>query len=184
MALITIPTRTSTDLNAAADINALMDNDEYLEAEIPNAAWPVGSFYWQPPSAESNTKATAFPTAEEPGELFGGTWEQRYHDEGIFFKTEGDPLSQTDGENNVRTTGLQTDGFQGHKVQSSHSADGTSLGNYTSGNYSIPWSPNPNGTAQNVDNQSLIADSTNGTPRIGKETRPRNRLMKLWYRTA
>jgi hypothetical protein len=28
----TIPTRTSKDLNSAADVNALMDNDEYLEA--------------------------------------------------------------------------------------------------------------------------------------------------------
>lgn len=183
MPLITIPTRTSADLNSAADINALMDNDEYLEGEIPNAAWPVGSFYWQAPSAETNTKATAFPTAEEPGELFGGTWEQRYDDEGVFFKTEGDPLSQTDGENNERTSGLQTDSEQDHWHELKDNdgfefyRDGTVGGvqgidqtGHTAGGY--------------FKARTIIASTTGGTPRTGKESRGRNRLMKLWYRTA
>ena len=177
MALITIPTRTSADLNAAADINALMDNDEYLESEIPNAAWPVGSFYWQAPSAESNTKTTAFPSTEEPGELFGGTWEQRYDDEGLFFKTEGDTLSQTDGENNARTDGLQTDMMQGHyhrtiNVRNAYSGVG--------GAYFLGGA----GAFNDYPAYEATTDGTNGTPRTGKETRPRNRLFKLWYRTA
>lgn len=81
MALIVIPTRTSTGLNAAADINALMENDRYLESEIPNAAWPVGSFYWQAPSVKGNIKSMTFLTEEEPVELFGGTWTRLYSDD-------------------------------------------------------------------------------------------------------
>jgi len=175
MALITIPTRTSADLNAAADINALMDNDEYLEAEIPNAAWPVGSFYWQPPSAESNTKATAFPTAEEPGELFGGTWEQKYNDEGLFFKTEGDVLSQTDGENNARTDGLQTDDYKAHTHSNAiplYYYDASGPRNYPRGSYPASY-------------QADWSWNTGTSPASnGNETRGRNRLLKLWYRTA
>jgi hypothetical protein len=185
MAIITIPTRTSADLNAAADVNALMDNCTDLDGRIVDPQ-PVGSFYWQPPSAETNTKVTAFPTAEEPGELYGGTWEQRYNDEGLFFKTEGDVLSQTDGEDNVRTTGLQTDAGQGHYHASYYlnatcggggAADGMFVRNATA-------EGTQHTTASSNYARQPIANATDGTPRTGKETRGRNRLMKLWYRTA
>ncbi len=173
MAYTNIPTRSSADLNAAADVNALMGNTDYILGVIN----PVGAWYTQYPSAESNTKATAFPTADEPAELFGGTWEQKYNDEGLFFKTEGDTLSQTDGENNARTTGLQTDMMQGHYHRTINVRNAYSGVN---GAYFLGGA----GAFNDYPAYEATTDGTNGTPRTGKETRPRNRLFKLWYRTA
>jgi hypothetical protein len=175
MGYTNIPTRSSADLNAAADINALMGNTDYILGIIN----PVKAWYTQYPSAESNTKTTAFPTADEPAELFGGTWVQYYEDEGLFFKTEGDVLSQTDGENNVRTTGLQTDAGQGHYH---------AILNNAASNIGTDQAGSAAGSLSGLNNASkigaAITDGTNGTPRTGKETRPRNRLFKIWYRTA
>jgi hypothetical protein len=61
MALITIPTRTSSNTNASADINDLMSNDTYLEGQLTDAPWPVDSVYI--------TIAN-----EDPAGVFGGTW--------------------------------------------------------------------------------------------------------------
>lgn len=147
--------------------------------------FPVNSFYIQIPSVESNTKATAFPTADEPATLFGGTWTQIYEDEGIFFRTEGDIYSQTSGENNNRTNGMQTDLMQGHLhwngvcmtattffVNTTRSANPGSEGTGSSG------------SGYEGKTSAEIDDLTNGTPRVGKEIRPLNRLIKVWRRTA
>jgi hypothetical protein len=200
MALNIIPTRTASDLNSAADINALMENFQII---IDEFIAPIGSTYFQVPSANSNTESTAFPEADEPGSIYGGTWSETWGDEGspcdfanegIFFKTRGDVLSQTDGENNVRTTGLQTDAGQGWQLGSTADSSGarnywTEIGdrNYLNSTYGAnSYGPLLGGTSyQGVSNRlKAMDDGTNGTPRTGKETRPRNRFIKVWKRTA
>lgn len=190
MSLITIPTRSSTDLVASADVNDLMSNCTYIDGRIDDIideVYPVGTTYTQYPAANSNTLTTAFPESEEPTTLFGGTWSETWGEEGsecdfanegIFFKTTGDTLSQTDGENNARTNGLQTDAMQGHNhlmfaykhVNSNYNNEVTSGVGNTYGTFGQVLYPTD--------------DGTNGTPRTGKETRGRNRFIKIWKRTA
>jgi hypothetical protein len=199
----TIPTRTSEDLNSAADINALMENCQALADGIIDEVRPVGDFYIQFPVENTNTLADAFPEASEPGSMYGGTWSETwgpegdecdFANEGIFFKTRGDTLSQTDGENNVRTSGLQTDAGQGWQLGASEDTTGArnyygttedrdkSLSSGVGANYTNMQM----GTAGqgNVKMLKAMNDGTNGDPRTGKETRGRNRFIKIWRRTA
>ena len=52
MAITTIPTRTSTNPNASADINTLMDNDTDLDSRL-NLIYPIGYTYIQFPGDSS-----------------------------------------------------------------------------------------------------------------------------------
>ena len=130
--------------------------------------YPVGSFYVQYPDASSNDDAIAFPVSKRPATLFGGTWAEQFNTENVFFRTAG-----TDYQ--VRSAGLSLDQMQGHVHGVNRGVGTAGSGNsvYVTAMYSgdlIITSP--------------IADGRNGTPRTGAVTEPRNRLMKLWKRTA
>lgn len=153
-----------------------------LSSDIVNLIYPVGSFYVQYPDANSNTASTAFPTEKGPASLFGGTWAAQWDTEAVFFRTQGGPV---DTETDDRTNGLQTDQMQGHyhTFAGTYSQDGagpqspytayTMRDGYDSGTFS-----------NTTEVKSPYTDGTNGTPRTGKETRGRNRLIKVWKRTA
>lgn len=137
--------------------------------------YPVGAFYIQFPSADSNTASEAFPTDKYPAVLFGGTWGAMWNTEGLFFKTQGDPLSQTDGENNARTNGLQTDDYKAHAHTNEiplYYYDAYGPRNYPRGSYPASY-------------QANWSWNTGTSPSSnGKETRGRNRLWIIWKRTA
>jgi hypothetical protein len=69
--------------------------------------FPVGSYYTQYPAAKSNDFATAFPIAEQPSSLFGGTWEKMYENERVFFRTGGSFSAESD-----RISGKQEDAIR------------------------------------------------------------------------
>lgn len=137
---------------------------------------PVGDIYVQYPVAESNNEATAFPTAYRPATKFGGTWSELYDDENVFFRTKG-----TDYQ--TRASGLSADQMQGHRhsplidsyflTESLDSGAGRNSNTAGTGYWRIQ-----NSTGDEV------PDGTNGTPRTGAVTEPRNRLFKVWIRTA
>lgn len=131
--------------------------------------YPVGSFYVQYPDDASNIDATAFPTSKRPATMFGGTWAEQFNTENVFFRTAG-----TDYQ--TRTNGLSLDQMQGHLHPAGTS--GGSLGG-TANSFA---QGGVIGTTMNVG--SPIPNSVDGEPRTGAVTEPRNRLMKLWKRTA
>jgi hypothetical protein len=148
--------------------------------------YPVGCFYTQYPDAASNTDATAFPTATRPATLFGGTWVSQFDTENVFFRTGG-----TDYQ--TRTNGLSADEIQGHW----HNFEiGTVAQNANADMDTTTWITSrsstgagtgrnaKNGTPNAVSVTGEITDGVNGTPRIGAVTEPRNRLFKIWKRTA
>ena len=67
---------------------------------------------------------------------------------------------------------MQKDCFQGHQHTVNAAAD--SLGGGTA-SACRPWGTNTT---------SIVTDGTNGTPRIGNETRPVNFTVQLWKRIA
>ena len=160
-----------------------------------NTIYPVGCFYTQYPDDESSTLSVAFPDKYSPSELFGGVWEKQWDTENIFFRTEG-------ANYQTRTTGLSADQMQGH-----YHAVGDS-GHYHSapdGEYFVTYKPavtlthtysytttnayhtHVMDTASKVTGVTVLAPTTYGaygTPRVGVVTEPRNRLVRIWKRTA
>lgn len=146
------------------------DADNKKEIEIKDSRFPVGSWYVQYPSAKSNDDATAFPENERPATLFGGTWTEKYADEYVFFRTAG-----TNGQ--TRTDGLSEDQIQGHFHNMYYNADDHSVG-------AISGVQGGRGIYYGGLVYTLASDGTNGKPRVGSFTEPRNRIAKYWYRES
>jgi len=175
-----------TSTTRVDNLNADMLDDKHFQ-DIVNALYPVGSFYVQYPDAASSVDATAFPTASRPATLFGGTWVEQFNTENVFFRTAG-----TDYQ--TRTTGLSADQFQAWQLGAS--ADTTGARNYWIDVYTRDQGYTLGGAANNAPVLANISfqgntnmakamnDGTNGNPRMGLVTEPRNRLMKLWKRTV
>jgi len=155
--------------------------DEAIAAKTL-ADYPIGDIYVQYPVAESDTETTAFPTALRPATKFGGTWSELYDDENVFFRTKG-----TDGQ--LRTTGLSEDQMQ--KITGTFSVFAGMLNTAgAQGAFSIlnvVSVRTPNGTGTGYSEASF--DSANSpNARVSTDTtgftEPRNRLFKVWIRTA
>lgn len=143
------------------------------ELGLLDAVFPVGRCVVQFPDADDNDPDVAFPAAKAPAALYGGTWEAQWDDEGICFYTE----PKTGDTEQTRTDGLQEDQGQGHY----HNA----YAGYTGSSTSDALSYYSNASSRTyVPVQDPITDGTNGTPRIGSTTKGRNRLMRVWKRTA
>ena len=134
--------------------------------------YPIGYQYRMVAVAASNDPDVAFPPAERPENMWPDTtWERLWHLEGVFFRTEGG--SHTSG----RTDGLQPDQMQGHH----HDVRGTATnpGSERLLTYSTFGFNELHKIAT-----TMQSDGTNGTPRVGSETRPVNRLERVYRRTA
>lgn len=161
---------------------------------IVDLLWPIGiGIYTQYPAANSNDEDVAFPVSQQPSALFPGTtWEPVFNTEAITFRTEGSPIED---QNDDRTDGLQTDQFQAFQIGAT--ADDAGLRNTWmvahgrdiavakwsafTGYTGLHLNTTLQGSAKQI---KPVSNGVNGDPRMGMETRPRNRLMKIWKRTA
>jgi hypothetical protein len=191
----TIPTRTSKDLNSAADVNALMADIQYLYDNRYEIPYPIGSTYEQLPD-DSGT----FDADEEPGALFGGTWAKQWDDEGVFFRTEGYTYSESD-ETGGRSSGVQRSQMQllqGKADSYREYTDGYNMLQNASGVFSsnnagsantttIRWTRTTTGTSLNrgefIFSSAGSANARTSATTSG-ETRPTNRLIRKWKRMA
>jgi hypothetical protein len=96
---------------------------------------------------------------------------EQFNTENVFFRTAG-----TDYQ--PRNAGLSLDQMQGHihyaHTRARKNYDNLQFSGYATVGYDV-------GT---VYTRTPVSDGYNGTPRTGAVTEPRNRLMKLWKRTA
>jgi hypothetical protein len=79
------------------------------EAQATKGGHPVGSYYTQYPASAANDYDTAFPAAERPAALFGGTWSPVWESDQVVFKTGG--TVSTDLYTPARSSGLQAHGM-------------------------------------------------------------------------
>ena len=152
----------AANLSDLADAPTARTNlDVYSKAEIDDLIMPVGSTYMQ---HEGET---------DPGSLYAGTWSNISSNyAGNFMRIEG-------GDAKAFGTGEQPDQLQehGHLLLSGDSAFG-----------------NVNGYPQqqdvNFDNGTMdsaitdVLETTGGPVNTGTETRPVNRTVRIWKRTA
>lgn len=143
-------------------------NVTWTLAEI--GTFPVGSQYVQ----FAETDGT-FSASKSPSTLFGGTWSLKFATDSVFFRTEGGRAAEG------RSSGVQEDAFQGHW----HDQWGL-LASGAGASTPTPGFSN-NSTIKSETNNSIRdpqSDRVNGEPRTAAETRPRNRLIRVWERTA
>lgn len=158
-------------INAAYQSAVFYADYDCVGGYVEYNPYPIGSFYTQYPDADSSVLATAFPDASRPADMFGGTWEAQWDDEGIDFHTE----RTSDVGLQTRTDGLQADQMQGHfhNIPVNSKSGASKVSNYLA-----------NAFANNTPSGSPIPDGTNGTPRTGTVTCDKNRLVRIWKRTA
>jgi hypothetical protein len=156
--------------------NEKMPENEFLLKYV----YPIGCYYTQYPDASSNTDATEFPVSQRPATLFGGTWVEQWATESIFFRTRGT------ASDSGRSSGSQPDAFQGHRhrpsstpINQNFEFSFSSGGLFTAANSGSVSTDNAPSTGN-----ASVSDGTNGTPRTASETRPTNRRIKVWKRTA
>lgn len=114
--------------------------------------YPVGERYVQLPEADGT-----FSSVKSPDVKFGGAWNCIFDNEGVFFRTEGG------NANEARSNGLQADQIKSHRHGIGGATDSGSNGSTG---------------AQLTRKLSTIYTNYDG----GTETRPINRLMKIWER--
>ena len=168
--------------------------------DIVNSAWPIGSCY------------TQYPDTPAPADLFGGTWKLLFNNEGVFFRTEGGGASGFEGgvqgdDNKSHTHTASTNSTGAH----THTLSGTaaSAGEHThpmqgkasanaSGNRPRPATGNIEGSGMVTQSAGAHTHTISGTAASagahahtvtvaasgGSETRPKNRTIRVWQRTA
>lgn len=182
-AFSTETTHETTTANISADILNLNTDinikNKTFEDTIRDMVYPVGCTYVQYP----NPSTGQFESNTLPTSLFGGIWELRFNDKGVFFRTEGGNSSEArDG-----STGIQQSALQNHTHDTRISGNVNDLlspgsksynpggGNrYYIGNHVHRW----------VDWGNKRSGSPIGVTTTGLETRPVNMLKRIWQRIA
>lgn len=169
----------ATTEQAVAGTAGVLPDAAGVKAYVDASAWPVGSTYVQ------------FPGQSAPSTLFGGTWSQLFNTEGVFFRTEGGNASAFGGGiqvQEIRSHGhnavIGAAGAHSHAIATKvTNRSGNALmsnQNYhpESGHTHIL---NRSDTTEAVSNHThTISVNTHG----GAETRPLNRTIRVWVRTA
>ncbi len=179
-------TATSFQGNVSADNvsgvlhpDRIPDLDESKLQAIIDLVYPVGSFYMQFPDANSNDLSIAFPAKFSPAQLFGGTWEEQWPNESVFFRTGGAR------SNEARSSGLQdyaTKRLTGYtpwfQVDYNHRGGGR---DGVFGKHENRGGGTDSGNSGDTTTRAFF-DSNNQSLSSDTETRPRNRLIKVWKR--
>jgi len=172
--------------------------------------YPVGCLYTQYAVAADNDLDVAMPATGRPATLFGGTWEKLYDSEGTFFCTEGYDYDDA-GSANKRASGLMPD--QGQKLTGGYTQLAAAI-DKTATAKSLFYSVTTGMLSKTLTNTSdkhylnsaeviegsgigsvvqprdvvTIDSSTSPNARTSHTTSgrtvPRNRLMRIWRRTA
>lgn len=155
----------------------------FAHAAAKNDAWPANSFYTQYPLTGTNELSTMFPDSAKPAALFGGTWTEMYTNEEVFFKTAPSSADSS------RSSGIQQDAIRNITGYAENTVEnnGVAIGNNTTvfGGALYRYGSKRHYTfagyvIEAVDfgfnaSRAVPTDTTN---------HPKNRLVKIWRRTA
>lgn len=170
-----VPLKTNHD---AVNINSLSLN--WNGKAILDIIYPVGYQYTQYPNYIGEFEITS-----EPSTMFGGIWELRFNDKGLFFRTEGGNSSESrDGSTGIQGTAVQHHkhdvdlGGHDHKYGRSN-GNNFGGGNYNSNDghshdFTTSW------TNLGIKRSTDIVEGN----RTSTETRPVNMLMRIWQRIS
>lgn len=164
---------------SGSDIDSF-DYNERSNVALAFAFPPIGFLYTQYATSDSDDLSVAFPTDESPANLFGGTWELLWDNEGVDFHTEG-----YNGE--PRTNGLQNDhlqDFQGNVGWFGMAYHGWSTGVLRTSGQHPQFVHDVIGSSNSGQLYYLYLRLGYQNIRRGSRTSDRNRLMRIWRKTA
>ena len=163
-------------------------NNKSKNQFLLDLSFPVGSFYVQFPVEASNRGAKAFPAAYTPAVLFGGDWQEQWEYESIFFRTGGIVANESriNGFQNYATQHIKGDTtysqadydmnttgnsglFDSFKVSKINTDDRKGYGITVRSYFDLSGYYNKNAPPNTLYVSEL-------------ETRPRNRIIKIWKR--
>lgn len=188
---VNLPIISPADAGKPIIVNAA--GDGYVVVDVVDLLYPVGAAY------------TQYPGMAAPASLYGGTWELRFDDEGVFFRTEG-------GEASAFGSGVQEDAIQSHfhysgvcsyenisnqlenarfgyrefGASNQRSAGGggiiaSGVGAAATSDVATLAVDKP-GVSDDAPQSALLGNRT--IARRALETRSRNRTIRVWERTA
>lgn len=165
-------------LNINTEIN--IKNKSFADT-VRDLVYPIGTSYVQYP----NPSTGQFESGNTPNFLFGGIWELRFNDRGMFFRTEGGNSTEARNE----STGVQESAVQHHKhdvgigghnhTVSVYAHVGGNKGNGSFTNFN--WT---NQTTSRFDYGTKRSTDIVEGSRTTTETRSINMLMRIWQRVA
>jgi hypothetical protein len=119
-----------------------------------------------------------FPGEQAPNALYGGTWVQLFQYEGVFFRTEGADASGFGG-------GIQSDAVQNFNGSLNEVIFHGNNGGSGDGLFAVegPNTGDAGMGASNANRRRVTFDAGRQL-RVANETRPRNRTMRIWRKTA
>lgn len=184
-------------------ISVLEDQIKKVASVAVNSAYPVGATYIQFPSTDGS-----FDDGKSPSVLYPGTtWRLLFDTESVFFMTEGTKAQEG------RSEGLQAESFKSHQHKHQHNhgmANHThgagslkvtlsSSGRTATTPYNKSYAGSSTGVGTGGYKPTVNASGSTGTPSTnatndntaqpntdstgGSETRPVNRLFRIWERT-
>jgi hypothetical protein len=150
-----------------------------LKDYMVDRIYPVGSFYVQYPNKNTNDPDEAFPEALSPAKLFGGTWQEQWGNESIFFRTLG-PHADENRINGFQDYAIAP--LYGHTsyVQTDRAAPGNGSDGIFS-QYETMRIGTDGGNGDSPGHRNYF-DSSTQAKSSKFETRSRNRLIKVWKR--
>jgi hypothetical protein len=157
-------------------------------AYADRAGHPVGSCYTQYPETGQSTIANMFPSAKSPATLFGGTWTERYASEDVFFRTGalGTRRGQiwNDTAKAYTTTGA-TLGIEPDAVRNIQGGAIKGLGDSTvaNGAFRFQYFGTYLFSGSSYSGYDITFDASYSVP-TDTTNHPKNRLIKVWERTA
>ena len=177
-------------------INNMIIDDIKFNDYIFNITYPIGSRYVQFPVISdakvkttidlNNEDKTAFPLIERPEILFGGKWKELFNTESVFFRTQGSESNENRDSKGIQNWALRRLKGKTNWIQTDYWAHGAGA----EGIFKSEVSPEKTvGTDANTgkypgvrnlfDTSKILSENTSE-----KEVRVKNRLCKIWERTA
>lgn len=161
--------------------SAIRINSILLADTVRNMIYPIGTYYTQYPNSINGK----FDTSQSPQSLFGGVWELRFNNRGLFFRTEGGYA----GESRNGSTGVQEYATRHHRhytnINHSHTylrshndnrLARTSGGNRYWMNDGAYWDSTYTSGGDKLSRNAIDGNSSS------YETRATNMLMRIWER--
>ena len=171
-------------INSKAEKTTLVATDEgliqetaggvlkkFLMSSLQSYLHPVGEVYIQ------------YYGKSLPATIYGGTWAKIYDNDAVSIMTEGS--YDTTHEAELFDGVIRDSQMQGHYHSGVLIASASMKGintNASAGSSPI-WGLNT-GSTEIITIQSPVTDGPNGTPRIGKATKPRRVIVRIWERIA
>jgi len=155
----------------------------------------VKTRYTQYPVAGQSTLEGMFPENEAPAALYGGTWTERFVNEDVFFKIRPTTIESDRGKtyntanqqwDGTGTVGIQEDAIRPIEGRAWGAAIGTSSGAF--GGSGALYTQENSGSAaaaynSNARGADVFLDTSRRVPTASRN-RTRNRLIKVWEKTA